>query len=856
MEELLSTKFFIPPKQTTLVSRQRLVDKLNAALSRKLTLLSAPAGFGKTTLVSDWASQNKQPIVWLSLDKDDGDPKRFWLYFITALQAISQEIGATSLGMLQHASSSLGENLLTTLVNEIAAYPEHFVMVLDDFHLVDSQAVDESLTFLLEHLPPQMHLVMTTREDPSLPLARLRARGQLNEIRAADLRFTLSEATDFLNSFLGIALSDESIATLDERAEGWIAGLQLAALSLQGNKDPEAFIESFSGSHHFVLDYLVEEVLEQQRKELQHFLLSTSILERFCGELCDALLPDNLLTGQETLTYLEQANLFLIPLDNERQWYRYHKLFADLLQQRLLQENVNVAQLHIRASQWYEENGFELEAFDHAVLANDIERAERLLTGGDVPLHFRGAMTPVLNWLESLPADVLDSRPSLWVTYASVLTISGKPIDKIEKVLNAAEMALEKHPQNTANQDLLGQVATTRAMLGIPQNQTDKIIVQAERALKLLDAGNLADRTTAAWALGYAYQLQGKFDAAARAHRDALEISQKSGNRMISLASLISLGQIAELEYDLHAAEAHYKESLDMAGDPPLPPACESHLGLARIYYEWDDLDAAERHVEKSLPLAAQIENVDTPLNCELLLTKIELARRDVDTATTHLRNAERLAEKEILAHKMQDVAAVKVSLLLAKGDLDTATTLAQENNLPLSLTKVYLEKGDASAALKSLDNASDKELQTILLKTAALHKLGKKESAVELLSEALTLSEKSGLIRSFVDSRVEIADLLQDVHVEDKAYLEQLRQAFDLTEPVSTGGLIDPLSERELEVLQLIAEGMKNQAIADKLYLSLHTVKIHARKIYAKLGVGSRTQAVAKAQELGILKK
>lgn len=856
MDELLSTKFFIPPKQQNLISRSRLLEKLGLTFSRKLTLLSAPAGFGKTTLVSDWVSENEQPVVWLSLDKDDADPKRFWLYFITALQALSKEIGTTSLGMLQHANHAPGESLLTTLVNEIAAYREHFVMVLDDFHLVDSPAVDENLTFLLEYLPPQLHLVMTTREDPSLPLARLRAKGQLNEIRAADLRFTLDEAADFLEQFLGIKLSEENIAALEARTEGWIAGLQLAALSLQGNKDPEAFIQSFSGSHHFVLDYLVEEVLEQQPKELQHFLLSTAILERFCGDLCDALLPESPLTGQETLAHLEQANLFLIPLDNERRWYRYHKLFADLLQQRLLQEDIDISALHINASQWYEANGFELEAFSHAVSANDIERAECLLMGGDVPLHFRGAMTPVLRWLETLPADVLDPRPSLWITYASVLTITGKPIEKIESVLDGAENSLEKQPKNAATQDLLGQVATIRAMLAIPQNLIDEIIVQAERALTLLAAGNLADRTTAAWALGYAYQLQGKFDAAARAHREALEISQKSGNVMISLATLISLGQIAELEYDLHTAETYYQRSLDVAGDPPLPPACEGHLGLARIQYEWDDLDAAQAHVEKSLPLAAQIENVDTSLKCGLLLTKIRIARQDVDAATAHLRNAELLAEQAHLAHKMQDVVAMKVSLLLKKGNLDSAATLAQEYDLPLSQAEVYLAQNDAAAALKVLNDAGDETLPAKLLKIAALDKLGKKESATELLTEALNLTAKSGVIRSFIDRGDAMSEILrrQTAQGDLKEYLHQLQNAFGVEETLPTGGLIDPLSERELEILGLIEQGLSNREIGERLYLALNTIKGHNRKLFSKLQVQRRTEAVARARELGLL--
>jgi len=848
--QILSTKLFIPQKKVSLISRPRLNEKLNAALSHKLTLISAPAGFGKTTLVGDWISQCEHHVLWLSLDKNDSEPQRFLNYFITALQKVSEKIGATSLGILQHINNFPSEALSTTLLNEIAEVPEPFVMVLDDFHFVDSIVIDEIVTFLLEYLPPQMHLVMTTREAPSLPLARLRARGQLNEIRAADLRFTLAESADFLDRFLGIELSEENVAALDERTEGWIAGLQLAALSLQGNQDPDAFIESFTGSHRFVLDYLMEEVLEQQSEGVQNFLLSTSILEHFNASLCDALLPENPISGQEALSWLEQVNLFLVPLDNERCWYRYHRLFADLLQQRLSQAGINVTELHIRASQWYEDNGFELEAFEHAVEANDIERAERMLAGGDVPLHFRGAMQPVLSWLESLHPSQLEARPSLALTYASVLTISGKPIVTIESALRAVESALDTATTVPADLDMLGRVATIRAMLCIPQNRIDEIIVQAERALQLLAVENLADRTTAAWALGYAYQLQGKFDAAVRAQQETLEISRQSGNRMISLGTLISLGQIAEQNYDFMSAVDYYKQALETAGSPPLPPACEGYLGLARIRYEWNELDAAQANVEKSLPLALQMDNVDTPLNCELLLAKIACAGRDMGAAAVHLRNAERFAEREHLAHKRQDVIAAKILLLLAQGELDAAIDLAKTGS-PLSNAQVALAQGNASGALMILETEAN--LSATLLKILALHKLGKKDEALILLNKSLKQTLKGGLLRSYVDHGVDLADLLEYARG-DHAYLTALKRVFNSDQTTSTDGLIELLSERELEILQLIAQGLSNREIARRLYLALDTVKGHNRKLFNKLQVQSRTEAIARARELNLL--
>ena len=360
------------------------------------------------------------------------------------------------LGVLQSPQPPPTESILTALLNEITAIPDNFILVLDDYHVIDAKPVDEALTFLLEHLPPQMHLVIATREDPHLPLARLRARGQLTELRAADLRFTPAEAAEFLNQVMGLNLSAEDIAALETRTEGWIAGLQLAAISMQGHQDAASFIKSFTGSHHFVLDYLVEEVLQQQPESVQTFLLRTSILDRLCGPLCDAVLLDPSASGQETLEYLERANLFIVPLDNERRWYRYHHLFADLLRQRLHQsaasstgdEGKGVAELHSRASQWYEDNGLEIEAFHHAAAANDVERAERLIEGKGMPLHFRGAVAPVLDWLESLPTTVLDARPSLWVTYASVSLVAGQTTG-VEEKLQAAEAAPCKAPSRT-----------------------------------------------------------------------------------------------------------------------------------------------------------------------------------------------------------------------------------------------------------------------------------------------------------------------------------------------------------------------------------------------------------------------
>ncbi|MGI8553025.1 MAG: LuxR C-terminal-related transcriptional regulator, partial [Dehalococcoidia bacterium] len=497
---ILATKLYIPPPRPNVVLRPRLIERLNEGLNRKLTLISAPAGFGKTSLVSDWLIGCERAAAWLSLDEGDHDPLRFLMYLVAALQTIAPNMGERVLGVLQSPQPLSIDAILTTLLNDMTIISNHFVLVLDDYHVIDAKPVDHALTFLLERLPPQMHLVIVTREDPHLPPARLRVRGQLTELRVTDLRFSFPESAGFLNQVMGLNLSAEDVAALETRTEGWIAGLQLAAISMQGHHDATSFITAFTGSHHFVMDYLVEEVLQQQPESVQTFLLRTSILERLCGPLCDAVVLEPTAPGQATLELLEHANLFIVPLDNERRWYRYHHLFADLLRQRLQRGNVaspgeeggDVAELHRRASQWYEDHGLELDAFRHAAAANDLEPAERLIEGKEIdgkgmPLHFCGALAPVLNWLESLPTTALDARPSLWTAFASTLFATGQTT-RVEQTLQAAEAALQGAEPDDKTRDLIGRTAAIRASLAVNQSQVELIIAQSRRALENLDS--------------------------------------------------------------------------------------------------------------------------------------------------------------------------------------------------------------------------------------------------------------------------------------------------------------------------------------------------------------------------------
>jgi len=863
------------------VSRPRLLERLNEGLHRKLILISAPAGFGKTTLVSQWLAGGARPAAWLSLDEGENDLTRFLTYLVAAVQTLAATIGAGVVSALLSPQPPPPASILTALLNDLTTISDQFVLVLDDYHLLDAKAVDQALTYLVEHLPPQMHLVIVTREDPQLPLARLRARGHLTEVRAVDLRFTPSEAAAFLNQVMGLTLSAEDIAALERRTEGWIAGLQFAALSLQGQPDATSFIRSFTGSHHFVLDYLVEEVLGQQPEHIQTFLLRTSILDRLCGPLCDAVLLDASASGQATLEYLEHANLFIIPLDNERCWYRYHQLFADLLRLRLHQsiasstgdEGKSIAELHIRASQWYEDHDLEIEAFHHAAAAHDVERAERLMEGEGIPLHFRGAVAPVLHWLESLPKAVLDTRPSLWVRYASLLLVNGQTTG-VEEKLQAAEAALQGSEPDDMTRDLVGQIAADRATLALTQYEAETMLAQSRRALEYLHPDNLAVRATAHWTLGVAYFLQGDRARARRAYTETIALSQAAGESFTTILATLGLGNIQEADNQLSLAAETYRRVLQLLGDQPLPLASEAHLALARICYEWNDLEAALAHGRQSLQLARQFDRaIDRFVLCEVLLARLQLAQGDVAGAAALLAEAGQSARQHNFVDRLPEVAAAQVLLLLGQGNLAAAAHLAQMHELPISQARVHLAQGDPSAALAMLSSWreqveargwQDERLKVMVLQAVALRAHGEQDQAVHLLCDALSLAEPGGFIRLFVDEGRPMAHLLSEAAAIGLMpdYIGKLLSVCEAEQQKSENNsypppaqpLIEPLSQRELEVLHLMAQGLSNQEMSERLFLALSTVKGHNRNIFGKLQVQRRTEAVARARELGLL--
>ncbi|WP_110516304.1 LuxR C-terminal-related transcriptional regulator [Herpetosiphon llansteffanensis] len=861
---ILATKLMIPSLRTSVVNRSLLLARLQRGLDRRVTVVAAPAGFGKTTLLSTWLQQTSHAKAWLTLDQRDNDPLRWLSYLVAALQTIEPTLGQSVQQALQAAQPAPSEQLIVSLINEINQIKQPIIVVLDDYHVIENQAVDDMLNFLLEHMPTTIHLVLATREDPQIPLARLRARGQLNELRVADLRFNLAESSEFLNTVMGLHLPDQAIAKLETRTEGWVAGLQLAALSLQGQHDPNSFIETFSGQHQFILDYLLSEVLHQQTPAIQAFLLQTSILERMTGPLCDAVL--NQTNSQAILAQIDQAHLFIVALDQQRAWYRYHQLFSDLLRQRLAQQltQQELATLHQRASHWYQHHDLVLEAFQHATLAHDYQRAEELMI--QMPLHANGFVSAMLNWLASLPNTVLDQQPSLWVRYAAILLVMGQT-SGVEPKLQAAERGLQQQPANERNRDLLGQIAAARTTIALTQYQIETIIAQAQRAFGYLHPQNLPFRATTNWALAYAHQVRGERQNTNIALTQAIELSQQANDTFTLILASIGMGQLQESNLELYRAAATYRHVLQLAGEQPQQIIYEAQLGLARISYQWNDLATAEQHAQQSLQLALQYEQgIDRFILCELMLAQIKLAHNDLAGAKRLLDQTEQLARQHNFTQRFAEIAHVRIQLLVREAKLSNANQLANSQQLTFCQAQIALAQAQPAAAIALLEplqqqahanNWPDQWLQACCLLALAYAAQSQNEQAIEWLKQALPLAEANQLIRSLLDYGQPMQQLLQlaQAHGLHATLIDHVLPLFTNQSQIRPqANQVERLSEREIEVLQQIAAGHTDREIGELLYLSIYTVKVHARNIYAKLEVTNRTQAVARARNLGIL--
>jgi LuxR family maltose regulon positive regulatory protein len=871
----LQTKLYVPPIRPALVSRPRLVQRLDAGLDRgcRLTLVSAPAGYGKTTLLSAWTAHREPPtpVAWLSLDGEDNEPRRFWAYVVAAIRTVRPSIEESLQAALASTDPPPVEAVLTRLLNQVAQTPEPLALILDDYHVISAPAVHQALGFLLENMPSQMHLILATRADPPLPLARLRGRGHLSELHAADLRFAADEAAAFLNEVMGLALSAAQVATLERRTEGWIVGLQMAALSMQGRHDVAAFIEAFGGSHRFVLDYLVEEVLNQQPAAVRDFLLQTAILSRMTAPLCDAVTGRS--DSQRLLASLEAANLFLVPLDDERRWYRYHHLFGDLLRQRLTQtRREEVPALHRLASLWYEQGELFGEAIQHALAAEDFARVARLIQQAGWTTLTRGEMRTVLDWLDALPAQVLEGRPELAVLNAWAMAKSGR--------MDQAEACLQEIPPDQAS----GQVAAVRAYIAGARGDLSLAVALARRALAALPEEDLVTRAIVTQNLGVAYHWSGDSVAASQTLTQALALSRAANQRFQALTAMAILGRAYEMQGALDQALAVYDDALALAsevGDHPVPFAGMAYVGLAGVLYERNDLESALRCAREGLRLSELGGFVAYQVFGHARLAQVYAARGQRDRSLEHLQKAKQLGQRHDYALVMTVVTELRVRLWLAQGDLARAARWAEAHQArpdakldpareieQIAVARVWVAQGKASEALALLSwlreaaqagNRTGTVIHILVAQALAHQAQADGDAALDRLGQALSLAEAQGYVRTFVDEGAPMARLLRRALSENLApgTVATLLAALD-QEPAPTApaaqGLIEPLTERELEVLRLIVAGLSNPQIAEELFIATSTVKSHVNHIYGKLGVERRTQAVAKAQELDLL--
>jgi LuxR family maltose regulon positive regulatory protein len=819
--------------------------------------------------------------------------------------------------MLQSSQPPPFEALLTTLLNEIAALPDLLILVLDDYHLIESPPVDGALAFLLEHLPPQLHLVIATREDPRLPLARLRARDQLTELRAADLRFTPAEAAVFLNRVMDLDLSPADVAALETRTEGWIAGLQLAALSMQGHRDTTAFIRSFTGSHHFVLDYLLEEVLHRQPESRQTFLLRTSILDRLCAPLCDAVVRDPAIPGQETLEQLQRANLFIVPLDSERRWYRYHHLFADLLQQRLHQsaaspagdERIEVTALHRRASGWHEEHGYEAGAFHHAVAAGDFERAADLAELAWPGMERSLQSAAWLGWVKALPADLVRSRPVLSVGYAWASLDVGE-LELVESRLQDAEgwldRGVERGKQPEAPPDefivvdeeqfctLPASIAAARAYRALALGDVPGTVKHAQRVLDLLPGVEHQWRGAAAALLGLAQYASGDLEAADRSLTAFMVEMREADQVTESISITFTLAEIKLALGRLHEAIRVYQESLQLAvAQGELLPVGTSdlHRGLSDLYRERGDLEAAAEHLQIGEVLGEEAALTGWHYRLRLSQSRLKEARGELEGALELLDEAERLYIRSPLPDTYTP-AALRTRVWLRQGRLAEAQSWVRERGLAVDDNLSYVHEFEqitlvrvllagyrqersaethrkAVSLLKRLLQAAEaggrwgSAIEILILQALAHQAQGDLPLALAPLERALELAAPEGYVQVFVNEGMPMAQLLAEAaargivpHYTSKnlALLTDLVPT-SIPSPKAQGQkLVEPLSDRELEVLELVAQGLTNREIGERLYISPHTVKVHTYNIYGKLGAHNRTEASAKARALGIL--
>jgi LuxR family transcriptional regulator, maltose regulon positive regulatory protein len=898
---LVTTKLRPPRTRPRLVARPRLHEALAADEGRRLTLVSAPAGFGKTTLLSEWSQSRaggERSIAWVSLDEGDNDPARFLSYLVAALRTVEEGIGEGVLASLRSPEPPRLEVLAGSLVNEMATLPGELAVVLDDYHVVDARPVHGIVSFLLDNLPPNAQLVIAGRVDPPLPLARLRARGQMAKLGAADLRFTPEEAAAFLGDVMGLDLSAEDVSVLEERTEGWVVGLQLAALSMRDRRDASGFVEAFSGSHRDVLDFLAEEVLQRQPEGVREFLLRTSVLGSMSAPLCDTLTGRS--DGQGMLERLERENLFVVALDEERGWYRYHHLFRDFLRGRLGHEKPGLAgELHLRASGWYERSGRTFEAVVHALASGDKERAADLVERAIGEMWFRGEVLTLLGWLEALPEGAKRRRPRLLLEHATALMWVGRP-ENVEPLIGEAERAVEaaegsgESPTPGATtlrrSYLLGYAAAVRAWRANLMGDSPGGIEFARRSLALLP-DDPRPRTFAALCLGEALRTMGDLTAAGEAFAEAAELGRSVGHDYGALTAMVWQARVQAASGRLREAEDAFRRAQRFVAERGvglLPAAAPAHLGMGALLYERDEREEAERELERGLELAERTRELSNMVWGYVTLSRAKLARGNEDGALEAARNAERVARTSGADLEVAIATAWMARLRLARGEPAEAVALERERAANpaaadaarvvdrLTSARVLHAQGrrdESVGLLEELRGFAETSgvtgglIEVLALQALVLWDKNERELAVSTLARALALAEPEGFVRTILDEGPAMADLLSWVldagrrgRPDSPVSAHYLRKLLAALERDASGSaqrgarLPEPLSEREMEVLALVAAGKRNPEIARELFIVLSTVKTHVQNIFRKLGARNRAQAVSRARELNLL--
>ena len=887
---LLRTKLFVPTPRRDLVRRPGLSQRLSRTPRPRLTLVSAPPGFGKTTLLAAWldASGAERPVAWVSLEESERQPDSFWTYVVTALDTAAPGVGATALPLLQAPHPPI-ETVLAAVLNELSALPAGLDLVLDDYHLADGPEIAAGVAFLLEHLPPDVHLVISTRADPDLPLARLRARGELVEVRAADLRFTLDEVAAYLNEIIGLDLDTGDIAALEGRTEGWIAALQLAALSLQGRDDAAGFIAGFAGDDRYVVDYLVEEVLGRQPADVRTFLLQTSILDRLSGSLCDAVTLGK--DSRAVLEMLDRSNLFVVPLDDSRQWYRYHHLFADVLRTHLLEERPDeVADLHRRAAQWYAAAGEQVPAVRHALAAGDLEAAADLVELA-IPVLLRDRReAAVRRWLDDIPHEMVRDRPVLAVGFIGALMSSGEfegveaRLDEVERLLDAAHddpsvrMVVVDEREFAS---LPGVLETYRAALALVRGDPAATVTHADRAIALAPEGDHRTLAAASALSGLASWGSGDLDAAHRGYSAAVEGLRLAGHLSDVLGCSITLADIRVTQGRLGDAVRTYEDALQLAArdrGPVLRGTPDMLVGLSQIALERNDLQGAATFLTRAEEPGEQLGLPQHPYRLRVLRARLREAEGDLVGAVALVEEAQRVYVGDF-SPNVRPVPALRARLLLAQGRLAEALDWARGRELSADDELSYVREYEHVTLARILLHQHAAEPAQSFLRTAygLLERLriaaeggGRVGTLIEILGlealaqhdpttleRALRLAEGEGYARVFLGEGARMATLLETLSRQQPSW-SYPRRLLDALAPsgAQRQRLVDPLSARELDVLRLLVSDLDGPAIARELVVSLNTVRTHTKNIYAKLGVNSRRAAVTRARELDLLSR